>query len=104
MTVTEAKELLIDAMNYAAYTQTGVSLYDSDKNRLFGKKHYHSGREVVAPSPWGEGDGFEIKMAELLRWAIKLGATKGKYPDAADVLRSGDHYLNVIIVRSKVLL
>jgi hypothetical protein len=68
MTLDQARELIIEAMNYAAYRETDSSLYDSDKNRLFGSEHYRSGRMVVRPSPWAEGD-FERKMISLLRWA-----------------------------------
>ena len=56
MTVDEAKELLIDRMNYMAYRETDHSLWDSDKNRLFGAEHYVSGRPVLQPSVWGDGE------------------------------------------------
>jgi len=49
MTENEAKELLIDGMNYAAYRETNHSLWDSDKNTLFGFEHYSSGRTVAFP-------------------------------------------------------
>ena len=67
MTLDEARELVIECMNYAAYRETNSSLHDSDKNRLFGSDHYNSGRIVVTPSPWAEGD-FEEKMSILLRY------------------------------------
>ncbi len=104
MTETEAKELIIDGMNYAAYKETGVSLHDCDKNVLFGSFHYRSGRVTGEPSPWGEGDEFEVRMAELLRWAIQLGATHGNYAEALQVLRHGDHFINAIIKRARVIL
>jgi hypothetical protein len=34
MTVNEARHLIIEGMDYAAYRETDSSLYDSDKNRL----------------------------------------------------------------------
>lgn len=99
MTVDEAQELLISGMNYAAYRETGTSLYDEDKNRLFGNEHYRSGRPLYSPSPWGEGEEFETKMTELLRWATKLGTAHGSYDEAIRTLRMGDHYLNRILNR-----
>ncbi len=35
MTPDEARELIVDGINYAAYKETESSLHDSDKNRLF---------------------------------------------------------------------
>ena len=102
MTVDEAKELLIDGMNYAAYRETDHSLWDSDKNKLFGAEHYQSGRPVFAPSVWGDGETFEAKMTDLLRWAVQLGSTKGSYQEATKLLLAGDHYLNRIIRRAGV--
>jgi len=55
MTSEEARLVIIDGINYAAYKETDSSLHDSDKNRLFGSEHYKSGREVVKPSPVGRG-------------------------------------------------
>ena len=52
MTLDEARHLIIEGINYAAYSETDSSLYDSDKNRLWGSEHYNSGRCVVKPSPW----------------------------------------------------
>jgi hypothetical protein len=66
MTAEEARHIIIEGINYAAYKETDSSLYDSDKNRLFGSDHYNSGRHIVKPSPWAEDD-FEEKMAMLLR-------------------------------------
>lgn len=97
MTADEAKELLIDRMNYMAYRETDHSLWDSDKNRLFGAEHYVSGRPVLQPSVWGEGEEFEGKMAELFRWAFLLSPPSHRYKEAIQTLKSGDHYLNRII-------
>lgn len=71
MTLEEARLVIVEGINYAAYKETASSLHDSDKNRLLGSKHYKSGREVVKPSPWAEAD-FEEKMAMLLCWANTL--------------------------------
>ena len=99
----EAKELLIDGMNYAAYRETDHSLYASDKNKLFGSEHYSDGdRPIVAPSPRGQGEVFEKKMEDLLRWALQLGTKKGNYREAIATLRKGDHYINGIIERAKL--
>jgi len=35
VTPDEARELVIDGINYAAYRETDSALHDSDKNRLF---------------------------------------------------------------------
>jgi hypothetical protein len=51
-----ARLLIVEGINYASYKETDSSLYDSDKNRLFGSEHYNSGRHIVKPSPWAEGD------------------------------------------------
>ena len=100
MTETEAKELLIDGMNYAAYRETDHSLWPSDKDKLFGELHYKEDRPVYSPSAWGQGEKFESKMSELLKWAIQLGTSKGNYSEAIRVLKDGDHYLNRIIQRA----
>jgi hypothetical protein len=68
MTLEGARRVVIDGMDCAAYKETGSSLQDSDKNRLFGAEEYGSGSDVAAPSPWAEGD-FETKMAGLMRSA-----------------------------------
>src|SRR4029077_10918998 len=52
----EARHLVIEGINYAAYHETDFSLQDSDKNRLFGSEHYESGLPVREPSRWSEGD------------------------------------------------
>jgi hypothetical protein len=104
MTVTEAKELLISGMNYAAYREADSSLFVSDRNRLFGADHYKLEPNTVPndkPSPWGEGELFETKMAQLLEWALKIGNEADKYGQAIRLLSLGDHYLNRIIARVK---
>jgi hypothetical protein len=47
MTLDEAREVIIEDMNYAACRETDSSPHDSNKNRLFGSDHYSSGRVVV---------------------------------------------------------
>jgi len=61
MTSDEARHLIIESTNYAAYQEPDSSLHGAGKNRLFGCDHYKSGRMIVRPSPWAEGD-FEEKM------------------------------------------
>jgi hypothetical protein len=100
MTEDEAKELLIDGMNYAAYHETIHSLWDSDKNKLFGSEHYVSARPVFQPSVWGDGEDFEQKMADLLRWAIQLGRSDERYSEAIRTLLCHEHYLSRIIKRA----
>jgi hypothetical protein len=87
MTRDEACELIIDGMNYAAYRETDSSLFDSDKNCLFGSEHYQSGRHIARPSPWPDGD-FEGKMATLLRWANSLNHGKQAFQDAQKLLET----------------
>jgi len=53
MTTAEARELIIDGINYAAYRETDSSLHDSDKNRFFGSEHYKSDSFIAQPSPVG---------------------------------------------------
>jgi hypothetical protein len=96
MTPDEARELITEAMNYAAYRETDCSLYDSDKNCLFGSEHYVSGRIVVRPSPWEAGD-FEKKMAILLRWADGLNRSVPVFREAQALLQSEDSVLGRII-------
>ena|SRR5690348_18440570 len=100
MTETEAKELLIGGMNYAAYKETGHSLWDSDMNKLFGEEHLRIRQTCLSGERWGDGEEFEKKMATLLRWAVQLGSALGSYPEAIRVLSSGEHYLNHIIRRA----
>ena len=100
MTLDEARELVIDGIDYAAYKETGSSLHDSDKNRLFGSKHYRSGRAVTKPSPWAEGD-FEEKMARLLAWATTLNFSDPAFGDAKTLLVCEDSVLGRVIRRTK---
>ncbi len=102
MTADEARELIIDGINYAAYRETDSSLYDSDKNRLFGSEHYKSDRSITHPSPWTEGD-FENKMATLLRWANALNRSVPAFQDAQNLLEGEDSVIGHVIRRAKRL-
>jgi hypothetical protein len=73
VTSDEAAKVVIEVMNYAAYRETDSSLYDSDKNRLFGSNHYKSGQLIARPSPWA--GAVEKKMVTLLIWANILSAS-----------------------------
>lgn len=96
MNADEARQLVIEGINYAAYRETDYSLHDSDKNRLFGSDHYSSGRPVVEPSPWAEGD-FERKMAMLLVWANSLNHSQPEFAEAQRLLEGEDSILGRII-------
>lgn len=96
MTRDEACRVLIEGINYAAYRETDSSLYDADKNRLFGSEQYRSGRLEDKPSPWAEGD-FEQKMAILLRWARKLNASDPGFQEAQARLRSEDSVIGRVV-------
>jgi hypothetical protein len=100
MTSEEARLMIIDGINYAAYKETDFSLHDSDKNRLFGSEHYNSGREVVKPSPWAEGD-FEEKMAMLLRWANALNRSDPAFAQAQSLLEAEESLIGRVIRRTK---
>jgi hypothetical protein len=100
MTAEEARQIIVEGINYAAYRETDSSLYDSDKNRLFGSEHYNSGRHVVKPSPWSEGN-FEEKMATLLRWANALNASVPTFAQAQAVLEAEDSVVGRVIRLSK---
>lgn len=100
MTADEARELVIDGINYAAYRETDSSLHDSDKNRLFGSEHYKSGRPVYKPSPWGE-DHFEEKMATLLVWANVLNRSVPTFADAQRLLEGEDSLIGRVIRHAK---
>lgn len=102
MTTEEARLIIVEGMNYAAYKETDSSLYDSDNNRLFGSDHYNSGRQIVKPSPWEEGD-FEEKMAMLLRWANALNRSKLDFAQAQSLLEGEDSVIGRVIRRSKSL-
>ena len=47
----EARELIIEGINFAAYRETDSSLHDSDKNRLFGSDHCFSPCAPCNPPP-----------------------------------------------------
>jgi hypothetical protein len=100
MTRDEAAAVIIESMNYAAYRETDSSLYDSDKNRLFGSEHYNSGRIVVRPSPWAEGN-FEKKMATLLVWANWLNSASPEFAEAQPALAQENSILGRVIRRAK---
>lgn len=59
--------MVIDGIDYAAYRETDSSPHDSDKNRLFGAEHYKSGRPILKPSSWVQGD-FEGVGQMRSRW------------------------------------
>jgi hypothetical protein len=98
MTSDEARELIINGINYAAYRETDSSLYDSDKSRLFGSEHYRSGRNVARPSPWTEGD-FEEKMATLLRWANALNRSVPAFAEAQRLVGDEDSVIGRVVRR-----
>ena len=100
MTPDEARQLVIEGINYAAYHETDYSLYDSDKNRLFGSERYNSGRPVCEPSPWAEGD-FEAKMAMLLVWANVLNRSVPTFTEALRLLEGEDSVLGRVIRSAK---
>jgi len=100
MTPNEARHLVIEGINYAAYHETDFSLHDSDKNRLFGPEHYESGRPVHEPSPWAEGD-FEEKMAMLLVWANVLNRSVRALTEAQKLLEGEDSVVGRIVRRAK---
>ena len=95
MTLDEARERIISGIDYAAYRETDYSLYDSDKDRLFGSAHYDSGRPVYEPSPWAEGD-FETKMAMLLCWANVLNRADPAFTEAKRLLEGEESLLEAI--------
>jgi len=100
MTSDEARLLIIEGINYAAYRETDSSLHDSDKNRLFGSEHYRSGRHVAKPSPWAEGD-FEAKMAMLLGWANVLNRSVPAFTEAQRLLEGEESVIGRVIQRAK---
>jgi hypothetical protein len=100
MTLEEARLVIVEGVNYAAYKETDSSLHDSDKNRLLGFEHYKSGRDVVKPSPWAEGD-FEQKMAMLLRWANTLNRSVPAFAEAQKLLEDEDSVIGRVIRRVK---
>ena len=96
----EARQLVIDGINQAAYRETDSSLHDSDKNRLFGSEHYKSDRPVYKPSPWAEGD-FEEKMAMLLVWANVLNRSAPVLTAAQRLLEGEESVIGRVIRRAK---
>ena len=100
MTLDEARQLVIDGIDYAAYRETDSSLHDSDKNRLFGTEHYTSGRPVYRPSPWAEGD-FEEKIAPLLVWASVLNRSVPAFTDATRLLEGEESVIGRVIRLAK---
>lgn len=100
MTPDEARKLVIDGINYAAYHETDFSLHDSDKNRLFGSDYYESGRPVYEPSPWAEDD-FEEKMAMLLVWANGLNRSIPTFTEAQKLLEGEDSIVGRVIRAAK---
>jgi hypothetical protein len=100
MTANEARRLIIDGINYAAYHETAFSLHDSDKNRLFGSEHYKSDRPVYEPSPWAEGN-FEEKMAMLLVWANVLNRSMPAFTEAQKFLEAENSIIGRVIRGSK---
>jgi len=100
MTPDEARQLVIDGINQAAYRETDSSLHDSDKNRLFGSEHYKSDRPVYKPSPWAEGD-FEEKMAMLLVWANVLNRSAPAFTAAQRLLEGEESVIGRVIRRAK---
>ena len=100
MTLDEARELVIDGINYAAYRETEHSLHDSDKNVLFGSNHYNSGRPVYEPSPWADGN-VEEKMATLLVWVRRLNASQPAFEEALSLLENEESLLARIIRNAK---
>lgn len=99
MNLDEARLLIIEGIDYAAYKETDTSLYDSDKNRLYGSEHYNSGRHIVTPSPWAEGD-FEEKMAMLLRLADTLNRSAPAFAQAQSLLADEDSVIGRVIRRA----
>lgn len=99
MTSDEARQLIVDGINYAACRETNCSLHDSDKNRLFGSEHYRSGRGVAKPSPWGECD-FEEKMAMLLRWANQVNRSVPAFREAQRLLEGEDSVIGRVVRRA----
>lgn len=92
----EARHMVIDGIDYAAYRETDSSLHDSDKNRLFGSEHYKSDRPVYHPSPCAEGD-FEEKMATLLVCADVLNRSVPAFAEAERLLENEESVSGQVI-------
>ena len=99
MTLDEAREKVISGIDYAAYKETDASLHDTDKNRLYGSEHYKSGRPVYKPSPWAE-EGFEDKMATLLRMANALNRSVPAFREAQRLLENEESALGRVVRRA----
>ena len=91
--------MIIEGINYAAYKETDSSLYDADKNRLFGSENYKSGRLIVRPSRWAEGS-FEEEMSALLRLANVLNRSLPAFKEAQTLLEGENSVIGQVIRRS----
>jgi hypothetical protein len=100
MTPDEARETVIEGIDYAAYRETDSSLHDADKNRLFGCEHFCSGRPVYKPSPWADGD-FEGKMAQLLVCANVLNHSVPEFNEAQRILEKEESLIGRVIRRAQ---
>jgi hypothetical protein len=100
MTSDEVRDLIIESMNYAAYKETDSSLYDADKNRLFASERYKSGRMIVKPNPWVEGD-FEAKMRTLPRLANILNRSVPACKEASTLFENENSVLGNGLRRRK---
>jgi hypothetical protein len=96
MTDDEARVIVIEGINYAAYRETAHSLWDSDKNRLFGAEHFNSARPVYEASSWA-GEDFEEKMATLLVWANVLNRSVTAFGEAQQLLENEDSVIGRVI-------
>jgi hypothetical protein len=96
----EARRLIIEGINYAAYRETDFSLHDSDKNRLFGSEHFKSNRPIYEPCRWAEGD-FEGKMAMLLVWANASNVSVPAFTEAQKLLEGEDSAVGRVIRLAK---
>jgi hypothetical protein len=100
MTFDDAREMIIGGIDYVAYRESGFSLHDSDKNRIFGSEHYKSGRPVYDPSHWADGD-FEARMAILLAWASVMNRSDPAFAEAQTLLKNEDSVIGRIIRKAK---
>lgn len=100
VTPEEARRVVVDCINRAAYKEAVSSLHDSDKNRLLGSERYESDRAIVKSSQWAEGD-FEGKMALLLSWANSLHRSDPVFVEAQRILEEEDSVIGRVIRRSK---
>jgi len=100
MTQDEAREIVIEGINHAAYRETDSSLHDADKNRLYGTGHYKSDRPVYRQSPWAKGN-FVEKMAQLLQIANVLNRSVTKFHEAQRLLEEDEAVLGCVIRMAK---